>query len=100
MIERGVAPIARRSPISRVRSETVTSPRDAFFGPVDNVPRKRALGRVSAEIVTPYPPGIPALVPGERITQEIMDYLQRFVTSGGFIEGATDPTLESFRVVA
>ena len=83
-----------------LRSETVTSPRDAFFGPVDNVPRKRALGRVSAEIVTPYPPGIPALVPGERITQEIMDYLQLFVTSGGFIEGATDPTLENFRAVA
>jgi arginine/lysine/ornithine decarboxylase len=84
---------------TRLRTETVMTPREAFFAPVENLNRKHAVGRVAAEIVTPYPPGIPVLAPGERITDELIDYLQAFVTAGGFVEGATDPTLERFRVV-
>jgi arginine decarboxylase len=82
-----------------LRTETVLTPREAFFGPVENVHRRHAAGRIAAEIVTPYPPGIPVLSPGERVTDEVLDYLQTFVTSGGFVEGTTDPTLEHFRVV-
>jgi lysine decarboxylase len=40
-------------------------PRDAFFAPAETVPFKEAMGRISAELVTPYPPGIPAVAPGE-----------------------------------
>ena len=83
-----------------LRTETVMAPREAFFAPVEHVSRKRAAGRIAAEIVTPYPPGIPALAPGERITDELVDYLQDVVTSGGFVEGVGDQTLEHFRVVA
>jgi arginine decarboxylase len=85
---------------TRLRTETVALPREAFFGPTETVPAASAAGRTSAEIVTPYPPGIPALAPGERITEHLLDYLQRFIAAGGFVEGATDQSLAEFRVVA
>jgi arginine/lysine/ornithine decarboxylase len=76
------------------------APRDAFFGPSDAVGPAEAVGRVSADIVTPYPPGIPVLAPGEVITEAIVEHLERFVSLGGFVEGATDQALDRFRVVA
>jgi arginine/lysine/ornithine decarboxylase len=84
---------------TRLRTETVMTPREAFYAPVENVHRRQVVGRIAAEIVTPYPPGIPVLAPGERITDDLIDYLEAFVTAGGFVEGATDPTLDRFRVV-
>jgi arginine decarboxylase len=83
-----------------IRSESVMLPRDAFFAPTENVQFKEAVGRVSAELVTPYPPGIPAVAPGEVYTRENVDYLQAFVEAGGFVEGASDPTLQKLRVVS
>lgn len=62
-----------------------------------------AAGRVSAELVTPYPPGIPAVGPGELLyteEKENISYLQAFVEAGGFVEGAADPSLQQLRVVA
>lgn len=44
---------------------TVKLPRDAFFGPVEVVPVEEAAGRTAAEQITPYPPGVPAILPGE-----------------------------------
>jgi arginine decarboxylase len=85
---------------TRLRTEQVMRPRDAFFSrDVESVSPGDAPGRLSAEMITPYPPGIPILAPGERITDEIVDYLQQFTAAGGFIEGAADPALESYRVV-
>jgi arginine/lysine/ornithine decarboxylase len=49
--------------------------------------------------VTPSPPGIPVLAPGELITDVIVEYLGAFVAAGGFVEGATDQTLDRLRVV-
>jgi arginine decarboxylase len=80
--------------------ETVVLPRDAFFGPTEQVPREKAAGRVAAEIVTPYPPGVPALAPGELITAEVLDYLASGPPAGMVIPDAADPTLETLRVVA
>jgi arginine/lysine/ornithine decarboxylase len=51
-------------------------------------------------MITPYPPGIPAVAPGELINEAIVDYLETCVAAGGFVEGAADPSLDSFRVVA
>jgi arginine/lysine/ornithine decarboxylase len=53
--------------------EPVLTPRDAFFGPTRTVSITDAGGRVCAEQVTPYPPGIPPLIPGERISAELVD---------------------------
>jgi lysine decarboxylase len=73
-------------------------PRNAFFGPVETVPVAQAAGRVAAEQVTPYPPGIPAILPGEVINQAIIDYLRTGVAAGMVIPDAADPSLETFRV--
>jgi arginine/lysine/ornithine decarboxylase len=88
-------------PVGReLRTEQAMVPRDAFYSPAQQVRPKAAVGRVSAELLTPYPPGIPVLAPGELITDAVVDYLEKFVAAGGFVEGAADQALDSFRVVA
>jgi arginine/lysine/ornithine decarboxylase len=83
-----------------IRSESAMLPRDAFFAQTEMVKPADAVGRVSAELVTPYPPGIPAVAPGELYTEENVSYLESFVEAGGFVEGASDPALSKLRVVA
>ena len=78
----------------------MVSPRDAFFGRAEHVELERAIGRVAGEKVTPYPPGVPVLVPGERITQPIVDYLRQMVEIGAAITDVADSSLETVRVVA
>jgi arginine/lysine/ornithine decarboxylase len=80
--------------------EPVLLPRDAFFGPVEQVPIREAIGRVCAEQITPYPPGIPALVPGERIDEGVVDYLQTGLRAGMTLPDPADKSLETIRVVA
>ena len=75
-------------------------PRDAFFADAETVKPEHALGRVSAELITPYPPGIPAIAPGEVLNEAIVSYLEEIVANGAFVEGASDPSLRKFRVVA
>jgi arginine decarboxylase len=75
-------------------------PCDAFFARSERVRPGQAPGRISAELVTPYPPGIPVLAPGELITEAIIAYLEEIVAAGAFLEGAADQSLDSFRVVA
>jgi arginine decarboxylase len=55
---------------------------------------------VSAELVTPYPPGIPAVAPGEVYTESNVAYLEEVAANGAFVEGASDPSLRRLRVVA
>ncbi|GAB4283450.1 MAG: aminotransferase class I/II-fold pyridoxal phosphate-dependent enzyme [Oscillatoriaceae cyanobacterium] len=74
------------------------SPREAFFAAREVVPAERAVGRISTEIVCPYPPGIPILMPGEIISQGAIDFLQQVQSFGGIITGC-DPDLQNFSVV-
>jgi len=83
-----------------IQLENVMSPREAFFAEVEQVPVEDATGRVSAEMVSPYPPGVPVLAPGELISQEALDYLTTGVRAGMFIADAADPEMKSIRVVA
>lgn len=92
-------PIALPSPTD-MELETMMLPRDAFFGPADQVPADQAAGRIAAEQITPYPPGIPAVVPGERLTDNIIDYLRSGLAAGMNTPDPADPSLETFRVVA
>jgi lysine decarboxylase len=78
---------------------TALSPRDAFFADHTTVPSDQAVGRISAELIAPYPPGIPVLVPGEVITAETVDALNAAAASGIRIAYAQDPTLHSYVVV-
>src|SRR4051794_25974869 len=80
--------------------ETAMRPRDAFFGPTEDVPVAEAVGRVAAEMVSPYPPGVPVLAPGEVIRQETLDYLRSGLAAGMLIPDSADPELETLRVVA
>jgi arginine decarboxylase len=80
--------------------DTVMLPRDAFFADTEDVPAKEAVGRICAEQITPYPPGIPVLLPGERIGQDALDYLLTGIRSGMVLPDPTDPQLETVRVVA
>ncbi|WIB76132.1 ornithine decarboxylase [Curtobacterium sp. MCPF17_002] len=79
--------------------ESVMTPREAFFGEVELVPVDEAAGRIAAEQATPYPPGIPAYVPGERLTAEVIDYLRSGLEAGMVMPDPTDGSLEVVRVV-
>jgi arginine/lysine/ornithine decarboxylase len=83
-----------------LRTEQVVTPRDAFYAPAEMVKLDQAPGRLAAEFITPYPPGIPVVVPGERLTEEIVDYLKTGAAEGIYAEGLTDQTLASVRVMA
>jgi arginine/lysine/ornithine decarboxylase len=93
------APVDLPAPRS-LELENVMRPRDAFFAPVEQVPVEEAVGRIAAEMVSPYPPGVPVLAPGERITQGVLDYLTSGVAAGMLIPDAADPELKTLRVVA
>jgi arginine decarboxylase len=80
--------------------EPVLTPRDAFFGPTETVPVSEAVGRVCAEQITPYPPGIPALLPGERINTDVLDYLRSGLAAGMVLPDPADKTLDTIRVAA
>lgn len=80
--------------------ETTMLPRDAFFGPTEMVPVDAAAGRIAAEQLTPYPPGIPVVVPGERLGPGVLDYLRTGHDRGMNIPDASDPELKQVRVVA
>jgi arginine/lysine/ornithine decarboxylase len=84
----------------QLRTEQAMLPRDAFFSRAESVKPKQAVGRVSAEMVTPYPPGIPAVAPGEIYNEAAVDYLEEIVAAGAFVEGAADQSLGRLRVVA
>ena len=75
------------------------SPREAFFSSTETVPADKAVDRLSAELICPYPPGIPVLMPGEIITPEAVDYLQQVLTAGGKITGCSDRNLQTLKVV-
>jgi arginine/lysine/ornithine decarboxylase len=76
------------------------SPREAFFAPSRAIPLADAAGEVSAELVIPYPPGIPVLAPGDIISRDKLDYLAAAATLGMYISGAADHHLATVRVVA
>lgn len=81
-----------------LRLEQVMLPRDAFFGRSEQVPWEKAAGRVCAEMLAPYPPGIPAALPGERLTTEVLRYLRGGVEAGMVVPDAADMDVTTIRV--
>ena len=74
------------------------TPREAFLGAQEVVPVDQAVGRIAAESLAAYPPGIPNVLPGERLTAETWEYVQGILTYGGSLRGASDRTLRTARV--
>jgi arginine decarboxylase len=78
--------------------ELAMTPREAFLGPQEVVPARDAVGRVAAESLAAYPPGIPNVLPGERLTAETLDYIQQALDLGGSLRGSSDRLLRTLRV--
>lgn len=74
-------------------------PRDAFNSPKKSLLLKNSIGMISGEFLMAYPPGIPILCPGEEITKEIVDYVQKLKDTGLYVQGTEDPEVEYIKVV-
>ena len=111
-IERLVAGFQELSEVQSKRGKLITNyelritsykscltPREAYFAKSDRVDINRAIGRISAESLCPYPPGIPLVCIGEEITLEIVEMLQAILRSGGVINGASDATLATILII-
>jgi arginine decarboxylase len=81
-----------------VRPETVLTPREAFFASEESVCLAQAAGRIAAEAITPYPPGIPLVMPGEKLDDDILGLLIALRDAGNPIS-ASDPTMGVVKVV-
>lgn len=87
--------------IPSLSTEMVMIPRDVFLlYRSKRVPMSRAVGHISAQVLTPYPPGIPVLIPGERITSEIVDYLKDLAAKDIRVSGQEAEILRTIKVVA
>ncbi|MBK1986534.1 aminotransferase class I/II-fold pyridoxal phosphate-dependent enzyme [Sphaerospermopsis aphanizomenoides BCCUSP55] len=75
------------------------SPREAFFAHSEILPLEETEAKICAEIVCPYPPGIPVLMPGEIITKPAIEYLQQIHSLGGCISGCMDSSLRNLKVI-
>lgn len=78
--------------------ELVLTPREAFLGPQEVVPFDAAAGRIAAEGLAAYPPGIPNVLPGERLTGETLDFIRESLDHGGYVRGGSDRELKTLRV--
>jgi lysine decarboxylase len=74
------------------------SMRDAYFADTEMVAAKDCVGRISADLIAPYPPGVAVVAPGEVLTSQILDGLATTKAAGVRIAYATDPSLHTYRV--
>lgn len=106
----GVVDLAREAPNSAERAPTLAlpprpvpkvrlRPREAALAPSRRVPLQEAVGHVSADVVCPYPPGIPILCPGEEINDDIVEYLLHVRSSAFELRGTCDPDLSHIHIV-
>lgn len=77
----------------------IVSPRDAFYSPKKAVPLEESAGEISGEIVMAYPPGIPVICMGERITKDVIDYIRILKEEKCELQGTADPFVEFIRVL-
>ena len=87
--------------IPSLATEMVMTPREVFLShDIKKIPLSKSVGHVSAQVLTPYPPGIPVVIPGERISKEICDYLLEMVAKGVRISGQEGDKLSMVKVFA
>ena len=94
------APRATQTSLSWSIVPTVAvSMRDAYFADTEYVLASQAIGRVSADLIAPYPPGVAVVAPGEVLTDAIINGLAATQKAGVRIAYASDPTLATYRVI-
>ena len=86
-------------PNNYIAPVVVLSPQEAFYADAEHIPFEKTVGRIAAESIMCYPPGIPVLAPGEKITEEVLEYLRYAQEKGCQITGAEDETLRTLKVV-
>ncbi|MCD7760872.1 MAG: arginine decarboxylase, partial [Clostridiales bacterium] len=79
--------------------DVVITPQEAFYADKESLPLRETEGRVCSEFVMCYPPGIPILAPGERITGDILDYIEYAKGKGCSMTGPEDPEINYLNVV-
>ncbi len=75
------------------------TPRDAFYADTESIPAEESVGRIIAEFVMVYPPGIPIFIPGEIIAEDNLMYIRKNVEAGLPVQGAEDTELKHLRVI-
>jgi lysine decarboxylase len=105
----GLIPILKKRQEQRRESATAlswsvvpqkaASMRDAYFAKTEMVSAQQAIGRISADLIAPYPPGVAVVAPGEVLTEQIVTGLQASRAAGVRIAYASDSTLNQYRVV-
>lgn len=96
---RGPARAPAPAALWQVVPEVVVSPREAYFAPRRRVPLAQAVGEVSAEQFCPYPPGVPLLGPGERVTAQIVEDIAQAGRTGR-VAYCSDPSLQTIEILA
>jgi arginine decarboxylase len=86
-------------PTTTLRNEVAVPPREAFLGEAVQLAVDDAVGRISCEAIASYPPGVPALLPGERISAETVAYLRELAAGGARLHGASDPRFHTVNVL-
>lgn len=82
-----------------IQPDVVMSPQTAFYANKESIPIRQTAGMICAEFVMCYPPGIPILAPGERITKEIIDYILYAGEKGCSLQGTEDPKVAYLKVI-
>jgi lysine decarboxylase len=82
-----------------INPQVAMTPQQAFYANKKSVPINEALGKISAELVMAYPPGIPILAPGERLTSEIIDYIRYAKEKGCVMTGTKDMEMNNIETV-
>src|SRR3954449_9903651 len=93
-------PLPQLPPVSGLVGDYVMTPREAYLGTTKRVALEDAAGEIAAEPVSPYPPGVPLLVPGQRVHEGHIEFLRTGLAAGMVVKGVSDPSLEQLRVVA
>ncbi len=94
------SPLSPQSPPSPLSPQSSQAPRQAFFAPKESILLAESINRICGELICPYPPGIPVLMPGEIITLEAINYLQQVLDSGGIITGCSDRNFQKILVIS
>ena len=82
-----------------IQPEVVCTPQEAFYADKRQIPIRETAGAICAELVMCYPPGIPILTPGERITGEIIEYILYAKEKGCSLQGTQDPSVQLLNVI-
>ncbi|MEK3886349.1 aminotransferase class I/II-fold pyridoxal phosphate-dependent enzyme [Bacillus sp. FSL K6-3431] len=82
-----------------INPQVILTPQKAFYAPKKTIPISESAGHICSEFVMCYPPGIPILAPGERITEEILDYINYSKEKGCFLTGTEDSNIENINVL-